>query len=295
MTLLRDIQNSVTDANEPIASLLRKCKILAVRLGNSNLKNWVECELNGYHSTQDLPRYRVYRVECKGNFVGAFGSTMKNANIPTSAVPEKVREQLFTAYLAQPISAIESLIQESSGGTVQEPWPSDVTAILGQTIYQEMNCLQAWKVIPVNVLVGSLDIIRNKVLDFVLEIEIENPDAGDALINSTPVPEEKVNQIFNTHISGSVQNVSTGGKNVTQNVKIESNPEVFEKLIDALVSANVNTKVTKDLTETVEEMRSTAGTKEFVSHYHNFISILADNMQVYGPIVAPFLPALALI
>lgn len=292
MTLLREIQNSAVDANEPIASLLRKCKILAVRLGNSDLKNWVEYELNGYHSTQNIPEYRVYQVGCKGYFSGAFGRAMKNADIPKSVVPEEVREQLFTAYLAQPVSSIESLISESSGGTVQEPWPSDVTAILEQQIYQDMNCLQAWKVIPVNGLVGALDIIRNKVLNFVLEIEVENPDAGDAPINSTPIPEEKVDQIFNTYISGNVQNVSAGGKDITQNAKIESNPEVFEKLVYALVSANADNKVTGDLTETVEEMRSTAGTKEFLSHYHNFMSILANNMQVYGPIVAPFLPAL---
>ncbi len=293
MSLLRDIQNSAVDANEPIASLLRKCKILAVRLGNSNLKNWVENELNGYQPAQNIPEYRVYTVGCKGYFAGAFGRAMKNGDIPKSVVPEEIREQLFTAYLAQPVSSIESLIKESGGGTVQEPWPSDVTAILGQQMYQGMNCLQAWKVIPVNGLVGTLDIIRNKVLNFALEIEAENPSAGDAPINSNPIPEEKVSQIFNTYISGHVQNVSTGGKNITQNAKIKSNPELFEKLIDALVTANADSEVTDNLTETVEEMRSTAGTKEFMNHYHNFMSILADNMQVYGPIVAPFLPALA--
>jgi hypothetical protein len=156
-------------------------------------------------------------------------------------------------------------------------------------MYQDMNCLQAWKVIPVNALVGTPNIIRNKVLNFALEIKVENPEAGDAPINSIPILEDKVNHIFNTYISGHVQNVSTGGKNIIQNAKIESNPE---KLIDALVNANADSEVTKNLTGTVEEMMSTVGTKEFVSHYHNFMSIMADNIQVYGSIVAPFLPAL---
>lgn len=58
--------------------------------------------------------------------------------------------------------------------------------------------------------------MRNRILSFVLELEKENPTAGEAAPNSKPIPDEKVSQVFNTYITGNVQNVATGSSNFTQ-------------------------------------------------------------------------------
>ncbi|MBF0290686.1 MAG: hypothetical protein HQK86_00860 [Nitrospinae bacterium] len=47
MSLLRDIQTAAVAPDTDVATLLRKCKILAVRLGNDDFKAWVDHELNG--------------------------------------------------------------------------------------------------------------------------------------------------------------------------------------------------------------------------------------------------------
>jgi len=295
MSLLREIQDSAVDAREPIGALLRKCKILAVRLGSSEFKSWVENELNGYPEKSEIPEYRIMAVGCKGHFSGGFGSGIRNADIPSRCISENFRDGLFTSHLAQPISSIESLIEASDGGTVQEPWPADVTAHFGMNIYQGMNCMQAWKVIPVNALVGILDKIRNNVLNFVLEIESEDPDAGEAPINSHPVDQEKVQQIFHTYITGNVQNVATGSNNVNQHATTTQNNEVFNELLHALMKTNDASESKEKITGTVENMRDTQGTNSYKTHYNTFMSFLADHMQVYGPVVAPFLPALAAI
>ncbi len=54
MSLLREIQNAAVDETVSLAVLLRKCKILAARLGNIEFKTWVDKELNGYDN--DSPR-----------------------------------------------------------------------------------------------------------------------------------------------------------------------------------------------------------------------------------------------
>jgi len=295
MSLLRDIQSSAVDAKEPIGTLLRKCKILAARLGSSEFSAWIECELNGFSERDQLPEYRIMTVGCKGHFSGGFGSAMNNAEIPSRCIPKDFREGLYTSYLAQPISSLESLINDSDGGTVQEPWPADVTAHFGANMYQGMNCLQAWKVIPVNALVGVLDMIRNRVLNFVLEIESEDPQAGDAPLNSQPVAEEKVQQIFHTHISGNVQNLATGSNHVKQHAVNNEQNEIFNELLHALVSSNGTKESKNEIMGTVEEMRDTQGTTGFKNNYNKFMSVLSDHIQVYGPVVAPFLPALAAI
>jgi hypothetical protein len=295
MSLLREIQSSAVDANEPISTLLRKCKILAVRLGSSEFKSWVDSELNGYPNVDEMPEYRIMSVNCKGNFSGGFGAAMNNAEIPSNCIPKEYRENLYTTYMVQPISSLESLINNSDGGTVQEPWPANLTAHFGMKMYQGYNCMQAWKVIPINALVGVLDMIRNRVLNFVLEIESEDPQAGDAPLNSQPVAEEKVQQIFHTHISGNVQNLATGSSHVKQHAINNEQNDVFNELLHALIAVNNSEESKAEIMGSVEEMRDTQGTTGFKSNYNNFMSIFSDHIQVYGPVVAPFLPVLAAI
>jgi hypothetical protein len=292
MSLLREIQEAAISADIELTVVLRKCKVLAVRIGSDELKSWVDSELSGYKDVESLPSYRIINVTSKGHFSGAFNSGLKNADIPLSCIPKEYRESLSKSNMMEPIASLESLAIDSKG-SCQEPWNSDFVAHFGQQIYSNMNCMQAWKVIPINSIIGALDAVRNRILNFVLVIEGENPDAGEAQINSNPLPQEKMSQIFNTYISGNVQNVATGSSNVEQNATMEANNDVFNNLLHSLLKANIESPINDSFTGTVEEMKASQGTPLFKDHYQNFMSILADHMQVYGPVVAPFLPALA--
>ncbi|MBU3068267.1 hypothetical protein KOI40_00365 [Aestuariicella sp. G3-2] len=293
MSLLREIQDTAIDSRTELAVLLRKCKVLAARLGNPEFKQWVECELSGYDDIDDLPDYRVLTVNSKGHFSGPFQSGLRNADIPLMCINEKLRKNLTHSYLNQGVASMESLVNDASGGTLQEPWNPDLVAYVGQDIYEGMNCMQAWKVIPVTGIVAALDAVRNRILNFVLEIEAESPDAGEAPVNSNPVPQDKVHQIFNTYISGNVQNVATGSRDFEQHaINNDTTPEVFSQLIEALES--VRGEPAYDAAKSsVIEMQECYGADSFKSKYQNFMSALADHMQVLGPLVAPYLPALA--
>ena len=191
-----------------------------------------------------------------------------------------------------PVASIERLIEDSDGrGSVQEPWLPDLVALVRAEIYENMNCMQAWKVIPIPNLIAILDEIRNRVLSFVLEIEAEDPEAGEAEINSNPVPQERIQQIFHTHIAGDVQNVSIGSHDFKQQAT-NANAELFSQLIDALKSIE-DSELREKLISSAKEMRSTQGTEKFKDEYKKFISLLADHLQVLSPIVTPYLPALA--
>lgn len=295
MSLLREIQDAAIDSKTDLASLLRKCKVLAARLGSEEFKSWVDSELSGYKKVEDLPEYRVLHVTSKGHFSGAFGSGINNADIPMFCLPEEFRETMSLSNMMEPVASIEALVSKSDGGTAQEPWNPDFVAMVGQKIYQNMNCMQAWKVIPITALIAALDEIRNRILNFVLEIEAQDPDAGEAALNSSPVPPEKVNQIFNTYISGSVQNVATGSHSFEQHADHnDANAELFSQLLEALRSVK-QPEITTQLCDNIEEMRSSQGTDSFKQHYQHFMSLLSNHMTVLGPIVAPFLPALAAI
>jgi hypothetical protein len=294
MSLLRQIQDAAIDSSIDLPTLLRKCKVLAARLGNEDFKRWIDNELVGYDRKEDLPEYRVLNVNSKGHFGGAFGSGLRNADIPLSCVPKDFREKLGHSYMMQPVAAIASLVSNKNTGTLQEPWNPDLVAHFGQEIYEHMVCMQAWKVIPASALIAALDSVRTRVLNFVLEIEAQNPAAGEAMANEKPVPQEIVQQIFNTYITGNVQNVATGSTDVRQHAKWQEigDAELFARLLDAVVGAKIPKPLQAEVTGVIEELRATSGTPGFKEKYHRFMGILADHMQVLGPVVAPYLPPL---
>ena len=293
MSLLREIQTAAIESETDLATLLRKCKVLAARLGNAEFGTWVDNELNGYKPDDDLPQYRILGVRSKGHFLGSFRE-LSNADIPLMNIPEKFRESVSHAYINLPVASIAKLIEDSDGrSAAQEPWLPDLVALVSTQIYQNMNCMQAWKVIPIPNLIAILDEIRNRVLSFVLEIEAEDPEAGEAEINSNSVPQEKIQQFFHTHIAGDIQNVSIGSHNFKQQTtNTNANAELFSQLIDTLQSIK-DSELRENLISSVEEMRSTQGTERFKDEYKKFMSLLADHLQVLSPIVTPYLPALA--
>lgn len=238
MSLLQEIQNAAVDPNIDISFLLRKCKILASRLKNPEFSNWVDQELNGYENTDVLPDYRVARVHSQGHFFGLGGSRLQNADIPLSCIDKEYREYLEKCYCMQPISAYVDLLKTSKGGgNYQEPWPPDLVAHVGKGIYKYMNCLTAWKVLPRTVVVSLVEAVRNRVLNFALEIEAQAPDAGEASLNNPPLPQEQVTHIFHTHIYGNVGNIAQGSQNVTQTSAInitENNIQSLKKYLESL-------------------------------------------------------------
>ena len=67
MTLIEDIQTAAVDSGTDLAALLRKCKLLAARLGSDSLEEWVQWESDGYPDDAPIPKYRVWAVDLKGH------------------------------------------------------------------------------------------------------------------------------------------------------------------------------------------------------------------------------------
>lgn len=230
MSLLKDIQNAAIDANIDVIVLLRKCKVLAVSLGNSDFKSWVEHELNGYPSKNNLPEYRILNVQSRGHFSGPFGSGYKSVLIPPRCLPKEWGDLASRAYLTDSLSQYNALLlhDPDSGGELMSHWPADLLPEV--KIFEDTVCYAAWREIPRNSIVSLIDIIKNKILDFVLKIEEIDPKAGDGLSDPKTLSEEDVKQVFNISIMGNVGNMATGSSNFSQDQHIE----VLEGDMDSL-------------------------------------------------------------
>lgn len=214
MGLYEEIQAAATDSSVPLADLLRKCSILAARLKSDEFRAWVDRELNGYGQGDIVPAYRVVSVNSFGHFSGPGGSGLNNAPIPPHTLKEELRHHVEEARLTQPVAALEDLV--ATGETsFQIPWPPDLTALVGQDIYEYMNCLQAWRALSRGQVIGILDTVRNRVLAFVLEIEAELPAVGEWPATQASAPPDTVHRVFQTTITGTVNQLIAGSHDFT--------------------------------------------------------------------------------
>lgn len=293
MSLLREIQDAAINANVDLPTVLRKCKVLSFRLGNNDFKKWVDSELGGYVSKSDVPDYRIMHVNSKGHFSGPFGSGLRNADIPLSCLPEELRENLGTSYVNESAASLEALAK-SDLGNAQEPWNPDIVAMFGRHIYNGMNCMQAWKVIPINQIHAIIDSVRNKILNFVLEIEQENPSAGEAEVMTNPVNPEKVAQIFNTYVMGNVQNLATSGKSIKQSASHVGDDvrAKLDEIISTIRSSSVEEDVKEKLADAISDLGNSSDSGDIFKKYNHVMSIISDHMQVIGTVIAPYIPYL---
>ena len=68
---------------------------------------------------------------------------------------------------------------------------------------------------------------------------------------------------------------------------------VFLGLIAAIEGSSLDPSAKQKLVQCAHAMRDSSKTPGFIEKYKNFMAVLADHMQVLGPVVAPFLPALS--
>lgn len=278
MTLLRDIQEAAIDANISISVVLRKCKVLATRLGNEDLNKWVDSELNGYNQKEDLPSYRVLVVYSKGHFQGPFGSGLRYADIPTRCLPEKFQDSYSHSYCMRPISEYEALIPSSDGEPLREPWSPNFVAYIGGDVYQGMHCVSAWKVIPHSVIVGLVDVVRNKILSFVLEIEKEAPDVGEETSTSSSIPPERVAQVFHMYIYGDVQSIAAQSSSFIQIGELNIQEGDFDSLADYLKTHEVSDEDIATLKEEIErDLVDNPGPTEIGTRVNAWISRMVNN------------------
>jgi len=200
MSLLREIQENTCNTTVKLSDVLRKCKILAARLNYDPLKKWIDKELKGYAKEDNLPAYRIFRgIELAGDFINHYGMG-KNARISSFSIPEKYRELLTTLYWYQSIAFIESLILKAEAHTLPLFIPQDFLTLLKLEIEELETFISIHRVVSVHQLAFIVDTVKNLVVEFSIEIERENPNAGEAGLGINPIPEPIVSQIFKSCI-----------------------------------------------------------------------------------------------
>jgi len=239
MKLINDIINELIDTDKSISSPLLKTKVLASRLQNDVLLNWVSNELKGYDSTNNLPDYRKH----KGNITGTYinGNMQYNDQpVPTIGLKRELEEVLRSMDFNQSIASLEILKGEIKSGTLEHTFPAELTGLIqqnwrkmGNPYLQLVNCKKS---ISVNAVVEILSYVRNNLLDFMLKIDSEFGNITE--IDELKTKKEEIATIMNQTIinnSGDGNVVNTGDKakiSATISINKGSKEELVKHLQD---------------------------------------------------------------
>ena len=220
MSLLKRIQDTTLDQNCDVANLLRLCKVFAAQADAPDLTEWVAHELNGYTTDEGLPDYRRLRVTSRGHFSGPYGRNLRNADMPIQCLPKEYRETYRFAAIKESVGSLQATATNAKD-TLILPWPTEAVQFFGSKMYEGMHCMQAWKILSAGALLGILDAVKTRVLDFTLALQKLHPELMTS-INSDPalVSPKELRQTFNTTIYGAVGAIANASTNVAQHVTV---------------------------------------------------------------------------
>lgn len=209
MKLLEQIQREAVDGTSSLTSLLRKCQILASTLRNQDFKRWVSCELNGYGESDTIPPYRRLAADSVGTFSGYGGRFLRNQPIPMCNLPEELAEKLSAVSFTEGVGSLEHLLENSQDGQLASRWPSAIIASYQAKFIEGFVLMEAFMVVSRAEVAGILETIRNRILEFVLELGEKYPD------KSFEKPEQDVESgvvqsVVNNYIFGNGNRVASG-------------------------------------------------------------------------------------
>jgi len=236
-----------------------KIKVLASRLNNTALFDWVDKELTGYDNSNELPKYRIYGCSIIGNYINS-GLNVTGQKLSINYLPDPVKKRLRTIEYYESISVLESYIKDASLKSIKpQITPELITHIMKS--YHSMgnpdfNLYSAYKRVGKGTVEQTIAEVRNYALELVLKLEQE---FGNEIEMSELIRKKKdVNQII-YHIMNNIihnygdANLINTGSNSTINNKVNIEKNNFESLRKLLTANYVAPSDINELQSIIDE------------------------------------------
>lgn len=262
MKLISDIINELMDSNQSLEGGLLKTKVLAARIGNIKLQDWVNGEISGFSDSSDLPEYRKSSGEIIGDYINGnykySGQTIPLLHLSTQAI-----KSIKQINVVDSISAIERFITESKSN-LRFLVNAETQLIIEESIRMNGNpyfqILGMHRITSPSLLTNILSTVRSKLLDFMLALETEFGTQTE--IETLKTKNSTITTIMNTTInnSGDGNVVNTGeSSSIVVNTYINKGNKDF--LAHTLKEKQVEESDINDLLKVVDlEPRNDIGT-----------------------------------
>ena len=254
MKLIEEIIELLSSKESQLATALFKTKVLLHKLGEKELLDWVNGELNGYKDDDSIPKYRILNVTIRGNISNG-GYRYQGQNLPTIHLDEKLKDKLNTSKLTQSIAVVEEYTQQENIQIVIAPeFYNALSKGLGNG-YQVEN---AWGQLSAGVMTQVVTEVTSRLLDFVLDLSESFPDELEVQELKDKAKEVGVSDLFNNAVFGDNVTIVVGDAN-----KQEITNSVIKNDLDTLKSFLItNGVLEEDTVSLVAAIQNDEGSNE---------------------------------
>ena len=273
MNALSEIVNLLADEKESLTGGLFKLKLLAARIQNKELFEWVNKELNGYDENDVLPEFRIVSSQLIGYFTNGYHD-LPNQHIPFYVLPENLYNVIAPNYAIHQSIPIVQEFANYKDDTVELMQDAALAAILGQSMH-EKKMIKGYgvRLYKLNVRVSTksytniLMNVRSYAMDLALALESEL--GYEVEIEEIIKRKEETNQIIHNYMTqnnitniGDGNLVNTGDNNtISQNTVIQKGN--FEQLRQTLSQIGLEAEDINELEGIVKEDNADMENQEF--------------------------------
>ncbi|NKX37345.1 hypothetical protein HGG70_05275 [Rhodobacteraceae bacterium R_SAG4] len=250
--MIEEIQRGCLDQQVSVESLLRKVKFAAAKLNLEDLEEWVSAELNGY-GDGDLPTYRKLKGMGLAKVPYSGWVPVADTQIPS------INDFFTSKSLYCSIAEVSSILENTSGVSVDFPFDTGLAMKLGEVA--GVTCTH----VVIRVSRASLneicEVVRNRILDWALQMEKSGVKGEDLTFNATEV--DNANSAMTTFIinnngqmAGNIGNGNTAGSISIDGTNIVKLKEVMTQLrdnADALVNDGADEKLPEMIDAVLQE------------------------------------------
>lgn len=197
---------------------LNRLLIIASDIGNDELAQWSEKELNGYMKNDTIPDYRVAK-NTQIRYSGINGRyQVKNAPLPLHGL-FKDKPDMFNVNLFEGIKIIEGLTTGEKNGE----YGRDLTHFAGlvENMYS-IQCISITQIIPINTLENIVNTVKTILMKLLMKLDKSYGNLDDLdidMVSKTPEEIRQINTVINQYIYAD-NSITIGDKNKIDDSRI---------------------------------------------------------------------------
>ncbi|MEA4916304.1 hypothetical protein [Proteiniphilum sp.] len=290
MNVLTEIISLLSNERESLTNGLYKLKILASRIKNNELLNWINKELNGYEDEDVLPNYRVGDVLLKGTYINQIGHSIPDQPIPAFKFSERLEYFAKKINITQGISIIEN-IANSEDDSISYSVPAELGAIITNIIREynptarRFNLINLHRVVSVISYKNILIKVRNHALELALALEVEM--GYEVEIEEIIKNKGEANQIIHNYMTQNITNIGDGNSiTIGNNNKIDQNLNIqkgdFNQLKNELSQLGLEDHDIDDLQEVLESEKDNNESEQLGKKTQGWIRRMGDKLIKNG-------------
>lgn len=230
MHLLDEIIEILSSNSPSIENALFKAQVLAHRLGEVEMKNWVVSELKGYADRTDLPPYRILPVTVLANLNNGVVRYSEQP-LPLRSADPRVRERLENRHLTESIAVIEQWSKKDTDlAIVISP---EFYGHLKNGIDKSFEIERAWGKCSVGAMLQVVVEVRTRLLEIALQISDKIPQEPKPESIKQVSQEVAVSEIFRNAVFGSNTTIVVGSgsiRNVSNTVIVNDMASLLKVL-----------------------------------------------------------------